>query len=174
MANAFIPGWLMVWLVASSLIVIYDASYVLLRPASMEGGKLFPYYSAYALYIQYDTLYGNLKDSFVVIQSWLNLVEVALTLTAVTLSFSSCTIKQLVSGLMVIVGSAFIFWKTVIYLSYDHQFLTPPTNAPTIQALLVFWIPSSLWVIFPFLAIITISKNIVKYVKDLTGKVKKA
>jgi hypothetical protein len=35
MANAFIPRWLMVWLVASSLIVIYDASYVLQRPASM-------------------------------------------------------------------------------------------------------------------------------------------
>ncbi len=64
----------MVWLVASSLIVIYDASYVLQRPASMEGGKLFPYFSPYALYIQYDTLYGDLKDSFVVIQSWLNLI----------------------------------------------------------------------------------------------------
>ncbi len=75
---------------------------------------------------------------------------------------------------MVVVGSAFIFWKTVIYLLYDHQFLTPPTNVPTLQALLVFWIPSSLWIIFPALAIITISKNIVKYVKDITGKVKKA
>lgn len=174
MANAFIPGWLMIWLVASSLIVIYDASYVLQRPASMEGGPLFHIYSPYALYIQFDTLYGNLKDSFVVIQSWLNLVEVTLALSAVLLSFSSCSVKQLISGLIVVVGSAFIFWKTVIYLWYDHQFLTPATNVPTIQALFVFWIPSSLWIIFPLLTVVTVSKNIVKHVNDPSGKVKKA
>lgn len=109
-----------------------------------------------------------------VIQSWLNLVEVTLILSAVLLSFSSCSVKQLVSGLMVLVGSAFIFWKTVIYLWYDHHFLTPPTNEPTVQALFVFWIPSSLWIIFPLLAIVTVSKNIAKHVKDLNGKVKKA
>lgn len=174
MANLFIPRWLMVWLVASSLIVIYDASYVLQRPASMEGGALFHIYSPYALYIQFDTLYGNLKDSFVVIQSWLNLVEVTLVLSAVLLSLSSCTVKQLISGLIVVVGNAFIFWKTVIYLWYDHHFLAPAANVPTIQAVFVFWIPSSLWIIFPSLAIITVSKNIVKHVKELSGKLKKA
>lgn len=69
-----IPKWITVWLFVSSFVVLYDASYVLLRPATMRGGPLFHIYSPYDLYIKFDTLYGNLTDSFVVIQSWLNLV----------------------------------------------------------------------------------------------------
>lgn len=70
----YIPKPLYIWLILSSFVVIYDASYVLLRPDTMVGGKYFQYFSAYDLYIKFDTLYGNLTDSFVVIQSWLNLV----------------------------------------------------------------------------------------------------
>jgi hypothetical protein len=70
----FISKAITIWLVVSSLVVIYDATYVLLRPATMLGGELFRFFSAYDLYIKFDTLYGNLTDSFVVIQSWLNLV----------------------------------------------------------------------------------------------------
>jgi hypothetical protein len=120
----FVHKALYVWLVLSSLIVIYDASYVLLRPDSMLGGKLFGFFSAYDLYIKFDTLYGNLTDSFVVIQSWLNLIEVTLILAAVGLSLSRCSTKKLVGALVIIVGSAFVFWKTVIYMCYSHDFTT--------------------------------------------------
>lgn len=168
----FIPKWLNVWLVVSSLVVIYDASYVLLRPATMEGGELFRYFSGYALYIKYDTLYGNLTDSFVVIQSWLNLVEVSLILAAVLLSLSACPIKKLVSALVVLASSAFVFWKTVIYVLYSHDFTTEAVKNLTPDALLCFVIPSSLWIIFPLLAVLTVIKNVAAYVKGLNGKAK--
>ena len=168
----FVPKWLNIWLVLSSLIVIFDASYVLLRPASMRGGHLFPYFSPYELYIQFDTLYGNLTDSFVVIQSWLNLVEVSLILLAVALSLSSCIIKKLVSALIVLTASAFVFWKTVIYILYSHDFTTDAVKNFTLEAVFVFVIPSSLWIIFPFFAVLTVTKNVVAYVRDVT-KIKK-
>jgi hypothetical protein len=165
----FIPKWLNVWLVVSSLVVLYDASYVLLRPASMVGGHLFRFFSAYDLYIKYDTLYGHLTDSFVVIQSWLNLVEVSLILAAVGLSLSSCPIKKLVSALVILTSSAFVFWKTVIYVLYSHDFTTDAVKNLTPDALLVFVIPSSLWIIFPLLAIFTVIKNVTAYVKTLSN-----
>lgn len=169
----FVPKWLYIWLVASSLIVIFDASYVLLRPDSMQGGSLFAYFSPYDLYIKYDTLYGNLTDSFVVIQSWLNLVEVTLILAAVGLSLSSCPIKKLVAALVILVSSAFVFWKTVIYILYSHDHTTEAVKTLSLDAVLVFVIPSSLWIIFPLLAIGTIVKNITVYVRTLYRQLKK-
>ncbi len=70
----FISKGVRLWLVLSALIVIFDASYVLLRPHSLKGGKYECFYGPYQKYIQYDTLYGDNQDRFVVIQSWLNLV----------------------------------------------------------------------------------------------------
>jgi hypothetical protein len=117
-----IPKWITLWLAVSSAVVLYDASYVLLRPSSMRGGPLFSYYSAYDLYIKFDTLYGNLADSFVVIQSWLNLVEISIIIYSLFLSRSSST--RIKSALIMIVASAFVFWKTVIYVCYSHDFIT--------------------------------------------------
>ena len=55
----YIPKGIYLWLIISSIIVIYDASYILLRPRSLSGGDLELIFSPYQLYIQYDTLYGN-------------------------------------------------------------------------------------------------------------------
>lgn len=120
----FIPKPLYIWLVLSSLIVLYDATYVLLRPRTMQGGDLFPYFTGYGLYIQFDTLYAHLTDTFVVIQSWLNLVEITTIMLGVFLSLSSCKIKKLIAALLIVIASAFVFWKTVIYLWYSHDFTT--------------------------------------------------
>lgn len=170
----FVPRWLNIWLFVSSLVVIYDASYVLLRPASMLAGELFRYFSAYDLYIKYDTLYGNLTDSFVVIQSWLNLVEISLILISLALSLSSCVIKKLVSALVILVASSFVFWKTVIYILYSHDHTTAAVKGLTPDAFLYFIIPSSLWIIFPFLTIFTVIKNVSAHVKSLNELINKA
>ena len=70
----YISKGVYLWLIVSSLIVIYDASYVLLRPHSLKGGKYEHIYQPYQLYIKFDTLYGDNQDPFNIIQSWLNLV----------------------------------------------------------------------------------------------------
>jgi hypothetical protein len=44
MAFKFTPKYIQIWLLISSLVVIYDAAYVLLRPDSMKGGSLFKYF----------------------------------------------------------------------------------------------------------------------------------
>lgn len=155
-----IPKWITLWLVVSSIIVLFDASYVLLRPATMRGGPLFSFYSPYDLYIKFDTLYGNLSDSFVVIQSWLNLIEISMILFGVYLSRSSD--KRIKAAIVMIVASAFVFWKTVIYVLYSHDHTTADVKQLTTQAILVFVIPTLFWLICPILTIIALSKKLVR------------
>lgn len=127
----FVPNSLYIWLILSALIVLYDAAYVLLRPDSVRGGKYFHIFSGYDIYIKYDTLYAENNDSFVVIQSWLNIVEAILLLISVFLSLSSNLIFKIRGAFLVIVTSGFVFWKTVIFLIYDKDFITPAVKQLT-------------------------------------------
>jgi len=144
----FVPKPLYLWLVLSAIIVIFDALYVLLRPETLRGGKYFNIFAPYEMYVKFDTLYGNNTDSFVVIQSWLNLIEAALLFIGVFLSLSSCLGKKLWGAILLIITSAFVFWKTVIFVWYDHDWTTPDVKALTGEAFLCYILPSSLWIIF--------------------------
>lgn len=70
----------LLWLFISLPLVIWDTSYVLLRPRSMIGGDLhFPIFVPYAVYSTVDYVYGfpaySGKDGFTGAQSSLNIVE---------------------------------------------------------------------------------------------------
>lgn len=70
----------LLWLFISLPLVIWDTSYVLLRPHSMIGGDLHsPVFIPYALYSTVDYVYGfpayNGRDGFTGAQSSLNIVE---------------------------------------------------------------------------------------------------
>lgn len=70
------------WLVLSIPFVLWDSSYVLLRPHSMPGNKLHsPIWTPYALYGTIDYIYGwpafNARNGFTTAQTLMNLVETA-------------------------------------------------------------------------------------------------
>lgn len=73
-------------------------------------------------------------------------------------------------ALVAVVVSAFTFWKTVIYLWYVHPYLTPEAKVINIDSLMYFIIPSSFWIICPFLTMVGVSGRICR---ELVGKVKK-
>ncbi|KAE8338430.1 hypothetical protein BDV24DRAFT_87567 [Aspergillus arachidicola] len=71
---------IIIWLVVSVPVVIWDAGYVLLRPHSMPGNKLhFPMWIPYARYGAIDYTYSwpafNARNGFPAAQAVLNLVE---------------------------------------------------------------------------------------------------
>ncbi|KMU91529.1 hypothetical protein CIHG_09281 [Coccidioides immitis H538.4] len=75
-----IPSTLVIlWLVASIPLVIWDTGYVLLRPHSMPGGALHSVWSPYALYGTVDYIYGwpayRARNGFTAAQASLNVVE---------------------------------------------------------------------------------------------------
>lgn len=65
-----------------------------------------------------------------------------------------------------IVASAFVFWKTVIYVFYSHDFTTEEVRSLTTQAILVFVIPTLFWLIFPILTIVTLSKKLASLAEE--------
>ena len=55
------PFIVKLWLAVQLIVVSWDATYVLLRPRTMEGGDLFLFFSPYKLYITIDHLYANIS-----------------------------------------------------------------------------------------------------------------
>ena len=158
------------WLILSSLIVIYDCSYVLLRPASMRGGSLFEHFSAYETYIKYDTLYGNMNDRLVVIQAWLTLVEVAVALFGMLLSAFGSKSGKFVGAMLVVIISGFTFWKTVIYCWYAYGFMTPESFDFSIDSIYSLYFPISLWSIFPVYTMWVVPRNILRALEEAPQK----
>ena len=95
-----------------------------------------------------------------VIQSWLNLVEICLAFLAVILSLCSSRSLKLKGALLAIVVSAFTFWKTVLYVWYAHPFLTAEAKAFTVDSIKFFHFPTSFWLLCPLLTIWSVSSRI--------------
>lgn len=125
---------------------------------------MYKFYFPYDNYIIYDTLYADLEDQFVVIQSWLNIVEGVFLLIGVLMSFSKSVSVKLWSALILVIASTCVFWKTVIFVWYDHDWSTEAAKNFTPGSILCYWFPNSLWLVFPTLAMILIPKRIVNYV----------
>lgn len=75
-------GAITLWLIFSVPLVLWDASYVLLRPHLKLESKLHsPIWTPYALYGTIDYLYGwpafNARNEFTIAQTILNLIETA-------------------------------------------------------------------------------------------------
>jgi len=121
----YITKGVLIWLVISSTIVIIDAFFILNRPETLPGGKYASFYAPYALYYQHDALYGpKVKDYFADIIAYLNLAEVFVTVIGLVLYATSGRKGQLAGSILAILASAFVLWKTVIYVWYDWQYMS--------------------------------------------------
>jgi adiponectin receptor len=117
------PLWIKIWLFASSLVVCWDFSFVLNRPDSMKGGPLNFLFKPYELYVTIDTMYGDLNDRFVVLQSYLNIIEVIMNFIAFFLLISKSKSAQFAGSFLAIFSLSCTFWKTVLYTFYDGHFV---------------------------------------------------
>jgi len=156
--NYRLPVWLVVWLVVSSLIVFWDTGFVLTRPRSMKGGDLFWLFEPYDTYIQVDKLYKKINDSFVVSQSLMNLVENSVNIATLTLHFKNHP-ASLVVGIF---GLTLTLGKTILYTLMDVvcNFCNTRHNDLTTRVFLYF-LPNGLWIVIPFMGIVTLGIKIV-------------
>jgi len=153
-----IPVYAFVWLCASTLICLWDAGFVLLRPRTLPGGDLHQFWAPYSIYIEIDKLYGNLTDQFVKWQSVLNLVECVInTITIIALLSSSIRTKHFGTFLAFAVN-AFTFWKTVLYFLYDLPHCLPPRD--NLEFFLLYILPNGTWLVMPLLCMFGIGKRV--------------
>ena len=161
-----IPKKILLWILVSNIIICFDAFFVLNRPDTLKGGKYYNIFKPYENYYKFDTLYQMNDDLFVVIQSWLNVCEAVISFIAFALCLSSCGIKKTIGALLCFLTSAMVFWKTVIFVWYDHAWLTEDAKNFSTESLLCYYLPSSFWIIFPVLSMIGIGKKFVRSVNQ--------
>ncbi len=83
-----LPRWVALWHVLGGAAALYDASFLLLRPASLPSGPLHPYFAPYTAYTAVDRAYGpeGIRDGLVNAHSWVNVAEAAVGFIAVAVS----------------------------------------------------------------------------------------
>lgn len=170
--QCFMPWWVTAWAVISSLVCIWDATYVLTRPRSMAKGDLFHIFVPYARYITVDPLYGNLKNAFVIGQSYMNYIELTLALFSVILYHLMK--RRNLACLILLIASVMTWSKTVLYFIHDHfeRSLNPleiSTKVELWEHLLLFIVPSSFWVILPFATMWNISRQIIQLLNSINS-----
>ncbi|KAH9593077.1 Emopamil-binding protein [Trypanosoma melophagium] len=149
-----LPLLAQLWFIVTAPVVIIDAIFVLSRsklenePHPLAETSPFNYW---VLYATYDKRYAPNDDAFVVVQSWLNLLEVSLGLFAVFLSWrgDACSSIQLAFAV-----SVMTLYKTVMYLVIDiiegGKYTQHNTPMDTITMVVL---PSLVWVVMPAIVI---------------------
>lgn len=162
-----VPKGILLWIFVSNIIVCIDAFFVINRPETLKGGKYYSFFWPYENYYKFDTLYAMNDDSFVVIQSWLNACEALISFIACALCLSSCKVKKSLGAVLCFTVSVMVFWKTIIFVWYDHDWLSEQAKNFSVESLVCYYLPSSVWIVFPLLSMYLIGK---RFVKRLAGK----
>ncbi|KEG11600.1 hypothetical protein DQ04_02451020 [Trypanosoma grayi] len=138
------------WLLLTAPVVLIDAVFVLTRAASPDEPHPLantPPFSFWELYATYDRRYGPNDDAFVVVQSWLNLLEIVLGVFSVVLTWKGDACRSVKLALIVSVMTAY---KTVLYLALDVAEGGKYTRHNTaLDMLTMVLLPSSLWIAVP-------------------------
>eukprot|EP01116_Phalansterium_solitarium_P016598 TRINITY_DN3882_c0_g1_i1.p1 TRINITY_DN3882_c0_g1~~TRINITY_DN3882_c0_g1_i1.p1 ORF type:complete len:168 (-),score=37.51 TRINITY_DN3882_c0_g1_i1:193-696(-) len=142
-----LPFSIKIWLAVTSVVVLWDAGYILNRPESMAGGSLEWVWFPYVDYIKnVDPRYGDLTDGFVIAQARMNIVEVFFQLSALYLASRKSTAAYVAT----LVGAVMTCSKTVLYflVEWDGGMKYTKTSKP-----FDFWFYgiflNGLWIVVP-------------------------
>ncbi|OJD25697.1 hypothetical protein ACJ73_02928 [Blastomyces percursus] len=186
------------WLCISVPVVLWDASYVLLRPHSMPGGSLHYIWSPYALYGTIDYIYGwpswNNRNGFTGAQSLMNLVETASYLFYLFVLFNYGTAsnhkdknksksasffdsRRSIGGklgaialLVAFSASVMTVSKTVLYGLNEACSGFDNVRHNSFWILIFLWIiPNGLWIVFPSYASFYFGNEILNAIEPPSG-----
>lgn len=160
-----LPKLVLGWISVSSLLVVWDAAFVLLRPRTLVGGDLHYLFSPYALYIEVDRLYGDLEDKFVVAQSLMNLLEVGLALIGLfwyVRSSKAASCARWCGSLLMLIAQSMTLGKTVLYIGLDWmQGWKHTAHNDTVTFLSLYLLPNGMWIWMPAVVICSIFGRVV-------------
>ncbi|CAG7924076.1 unnamed protein product [Penicillium olsonii] len=172
---------LTIWLLVSVPLVLWDASYVLLRPHSMPGGRFHsPVFTPYALYGTIDYIYGwpafKARNGFTAAQTILNLVETAgyLWYLAIVYVYGTTVVsgrgsQQPSKGLLwLLKGNKVVAGRLNEYFSgYDN------VGHNDLVTLVIYWIiPNGAWLVFPSYNIYILGGEILSSIELATPRQK--
>ncbi|KAK9453527.1 hypothetical protein V1511DRAFT_504977 [Dipodascopsis uninucleata] len=162
------PLFFTIWIIVSSILVFWDATYMLLRPHSMPGGKLHFFWKPYALYGEIDQVYGVLaledNHGFSAAQSILTLVEMVFNLIYLYLVCSKKNERcRLLGAFIGLLSATSCFSKTCLYMLSEVCSGNKYTgHNPWDRYIFLYVLPSSPWILVNFYMMIDISKQLIE------------
>ena len=168
-----LPTWITTWIFLTTIIVIWDALWVLFARYHIDSPSS-PYHTLakavwqpYELYISVDRRYADKGDGFVVAQSWVNLAELLLAMYAAFLNHRRCQEAKLWAFL----SSFATFLKTFIYFGCEIWSTVSPSDGPAhafhytwhndeFSFWILFVLPSSFWLVIPALISVVLGSHI--------------
>ena len=145
------------WLIFTSIINIWDASFLLYRPDSLYH----PIWAqSHSFYIQVDTLYLDMKNNFSYSVPLMNLFEVVLNF--ISLFFMSLR-RFKTAGMVAVVVSSMTLSKTIMYILMEIVSGFEHTKQNDPFTLLTFYLfPTMIWVYIPLAVIVVTSTSFIE------------
>lgn len=158
-SSQVLPTWLVAWLIIASPVVVWDFSFLLLRPSSLPGGDLHWLFQPYSLYIEIDRRYNDMEDTFGLAQAWMNAVEVLLSYVAVIMHFRGDTRSRLLAFMTL----TMTWWKTVCYMIQYMEICNGGAyiaGVDQFSLIFLFLLPNGAWLLFPGLGMLQLYNSI--------------
>ncbi|KAG8988094.1 hypothetical protein FRB94_001106 [Tulasnella sp. JGI-2019a] len=148
------------WFLLSSLVVLWDAGYCLLRPRSMEGGDLAWIWKPYIRYTTIDLTYGweafNNNEGFTGAQAAMNVIETTINFIYLYLG-SDAPLAPLVGFL----ASSMTLSKTILYMLREYYCGWCGVRQNDLETLIFLWIfPNVLWILLPTIIMYILGKDL--------------
>jgi len=158
-AQQRLPRWVFLWLAISTVVVVWDALFVLLRPNSFPGGDIgFLWSFAYTTYLEVDHSYADLSNHVIEAMAIMSLVEACLVAVALTWDKQGASKK---AHLLAMIAAALTCAKTMLFFLVEgmHDWHSIAHN--DILSMMAFYIiPNGLWILVPLLVVLTLGKTV--------------
>jgi len=143
-----LPRWVILWLIISTVIVLWDAAFVLCRPASFPGGDLgFLWSFAYETYLAVDRSYADVANHTIAAFAVMSILEACVVCVAVIADRKG---RGYLAHLLVMLVTSLTGAKTMLFFLVDGMHGWPAVGHNELLPLLAFWvIPNGIWIVVP-------------------------
>ncbi|KAL9941001.1 hypothetical protein V8E36_000489 [Tilletia maclaganii] len=167
--------WITLWLAISSIVVLWDCGYMLLRPHSMKGGKWFALWAPYELYASVDKEYAieayYANEGFPPAQSIMSLPETALNFIYVYLvTISTSQQGRAIAPIIGLTATVMTAAKTILFFLVDWACGYCKTgHNGMFKWVVIYVMPNSPWVFFPTAIALTLGFEIAGKLRAAAG-----
>ena len=153
-----LPRWVFWWL-AISTVVIWDALFVLCRPASFPDGDLgFIWSFAYTIYMAVDLSYADVTNHVIEAMAIRSLLEACIVGIALTLDKRSASHK---AHLLALLAAALTCSKTMLFFLVEGMHGWHSIAHNDVGSMLAFYIiPNGIWIVVPMVVVASLSKRL--------------
>ena len=155
-----LPRWIFLWLAISTVVVVWDALFVLCRPASFPDGELgFIWSFAYTIYMATDLSYADVGNRVIEAMAVMSIGEACLVAIALMWDKRGAVRK---AHLLAFVAAALTCAKTMLFFLVEGMYGWHSIAHNDLVSMLAFYIvPNGVWIVVPFMVAITLAKRII-------------